>query len=442
LRPTPHRLELMDTSPNVEVQDVEYCRLLGYPAGHAITGRAIELAAGAREWYAAHGSPWIYARESEDFALTSDGVRSGGSLFHSANLREILADARAHSAALVAVCAGPECEERTQELWRDGKPDEYFFLEMYGAAVVEHLIAVTSGHVCAWADSQRLVALPHHSPGYEGWDVSNQSGLWDAIVRGASLPIRGRLEVLLSGMLRPKKAQLGLIGLTRHGEQVQSSSGLVACERCSLPGCRYRRLPYRWPLPQLEDVRRLQPAWIDSSTRALRTDAAPNPGSLYRLNTQALRKWSRERLQMQWTKHGAIEARFRYEGTTCSNLGHPLEYEYLVTLGPASDGYPILDALCSPAPGDLGHASQCEYLLDPERFSSTIRNEKPLLGHPLNDILIWTRPHKPSGCYCDVERRMHKWGLVFEVIHYALTQQAPQESKNGASKPSNETKRS
>jgi hypothetical protein len=52
----------------------------------------------------------------------------------------------------------------------------------------------------------------------------------------------------------------------------------------------------------------------------------------------------------------------------------------------------------------------------------SIATEKPLLGRPLNDVLAWTRASNPSGCFCDVERREHKWGLVFEVIHFALAQ--------------------
>ena len=52
----------------------------------------------------------------------------------------------------------------------------------------------------------------------------------------------------------------------------------------------------------------------------------------------------------------------------------------------------------------------------------SIANEKPLLGKPLNEVLAWERPYDPSGCYCDSARRAHKWGLVFEVIHYALVQ--------------------
>jgi hypothetical protein len=37
-------------------------------------------------------------------------------------------------------------------------------------------------------------------------------------------------------------------------------------------------------------------------------------------------------------------------------------------------------------------------------------------------VLAWVRTPNPSGCFCDLERRDHKWGLVFEAIHFALAQ--------------------
>jgi len=53
---------------------------------------------------------------------------------------------------------------------------------------------------------------------------------------------------------------------------------------------------------------------------------------------------------------------------------------------------------------------------------SNIEREKPLLGKPLDEVLNWQRRYSPAGCYCDSDSRLHKWGLVLEVIHYALVQ--------------------
>ena len=52
---------------------------------------------------------------------------------------------------------------------------------------------------------------------------------------------------------------------------------------------------------------------------------------------------------------------------------------------------------------------------------AAIEREKPLLGRPLSEVLSWKRAVSPAGCYCEQEPRHHKWGLVLETIHYALT---------------------
>jgi hypothetical protein len=414
--------ELNDMRPDCNVQESEYKRLLGFPIDYVLEGRSRELADTTRQWFAEHGRPWIYSRQIEGLRLADDRLHVNGTFFSSRQLHDNFNSAQVHSAMLTAVSAGRECEERAGELWQQGKPDEYFFMEMYGSAVVEHLVTVASGRICGWADGQGMVALPHYSPGYSGWDVADQPRLWHLLrqMNGRDLP--ADLEVMESGMLRPKKSLLAIYGLTRHLDKVRAFDKLVPCENCSLPGCQYRRAPYQHSLPQIEDVRRLQSDVSDDafapsvSLSGLRHDAK------YSINAKALRRWSQERLRLTDKADGSIAAHFRYEGTTCSNMGRALEYDYHILVGSARDGHRIVEAACLPAPGDTGHALQCEYIKDPASFMSSVDGERPLRGCPLNDVLTWRRAYSPSGCYCDAERRAHKWGLVFEVIHYALVQ--------------------
>jgi hypothetical protein len=251
-------LELIETNPPVNVQESEYKRLLGYPKNHALDGRPRELADWARQWYAANGRPWVYARQTNHLELAGERLRVHGVEFASKQLHDQFAAAQAHAAVLVAVSAGKECEEKARQLWREGKPDEYFFLEMYGSAVVEHLVAIASGRICGWADQNGVAVLPHYSPGYSGWDISDQIKLWNLIRQKWGRDFPGEIHVLDSGMLQPKKSLLGVFGVTRHLDKVRKLATLIPCENCSLPGCQYRRTPYRRPPPQIEDVRRLQ----------------------------------------------------------------------------------------------------------------------------------------------------------------------------------------
>lgn len=416
-------LEFSDHPSDVNVLDSEYARLLGYPPGTLLTGRARELAEATRDWFRAHGRPWVYAREAGEIQLAAGRVQVAGVEFSSVRWQEQLSAAGADRAVLVAVSAGPECEARARELWLEGKPDEYFFTEVFGSAVVEHLVTTAGARLCQHAGERGLVVLPHYSPGYSGWDVADQNRLL-ALIRPAGGGLPGELETLESGMLRPKKSLLAVFGISRDATSARLQPGLIPCDNCSFAPCQYRRAPHRSARPQVEDVRKLQ-GQPEATTPAASSSAEPlNLDAKYSLNARALRKWAQERLRLQFTDDGGVRARFVYEGTTCSNQGRPLAYEYGVTLSPAADGYRVLAARCAPVAGDVGHTFMCAYLTDAARFTRELTNESPLLGQPLDDVLAWQRSYSPSACYCDASGRAHKWGLVYEVVHFALVQRA------------------
>jgi hypothetical protein len=269
-----------------------------------------------------------------------------------------------------------------------------------------------------------MAVLPHYSPGYAGWDVADQTKLFNLIRSGSNGEFTSRLGVLESGMLKPKKSLLAVFGYTRRTDKVRSLPGMVPCENCSFNPCQYRRRPYRHSVPPLENVADLQPAGTRNQAEATVSPLTGN--ATYSVNERALRKWSLDRLQLRIRDDRSVEARFRYDGTTCSNLGQPIKYEYLVRLTPAPENYRITEAQCGPASDDTGHEQMCEYLHNPEGLTQAVQTEKPLLGRPLDDVLAWKRSYSPAGCYCDADSRNHKWGLVLEVIHYALVQHEKQ----------------
>jgi hypothetical protein len=379
------------TPDSVDVADSEYRRLLGYPAEAAASERSAELAAAARQWYEEHGRPWIYLRAASSLDLAAGAVEIEGVAFHCSRLRTALQQAEAETVFLAAASAGPEAEEEAQRLWRDGKPDEYFFLEMFASAVVEHLVALAGARLCAWTDERRMAVLPHASPGYSQWDVAEQPALLQLILTGAELP--GPLDALNSGALKPKKSQLAVFGVTRAVDRTVSLADLVPCSQCALRDCEYRRVPFG-------------------------RGAARPP--VYSISEKALRRWAAERLALERRADGTIRARFRYDGTTCTNLGTPLAFDYEVALGAREQGYPIREQRCTPAAGDLGYRAMCRYVSEGASLITTIEHEKPLAGRPLAAVLEWRRSGPAAGCYCEPASREHKWGLVLETIHYAL----------------------
>lgn len=232
-------MEWIDTHPEVEVQTAEYQRLLGYPSHHELEGRARDLADWARAWYRQHGSPWIYARDVVNIDSTKDTLEIEGAQFHSRLLRQRFLRSESDAAILAAVSAGPEIEREAQKLWEEEKPDEYYFLEVLGSAVVERLTAMAGARFCAWADAHETAVLAHYSPGYPGWDIAEQGRLLELFHGAHKFP--GKIEALESGALRPKKSLLAVFGLTRRAGRVRRLTDVVPCENCSLPDCQYRR---------------------------------------------------------------------------------------------------------------------------------------------------------------------------------------------------------
>lgn len=409
MRDITETVELASTSPEVNVPPEEYVRLLGYPHGWALEGRARELADQARLWYTQNGHPWFYARQAGSFEIGADSIRIDGVEFSCNMLQNTLKDAKAHSVILAAVGAGIEAEEESQQLWQEGKPDEYFFLEIFGSAVVEQLTTAIGARLCEWAEQRGMAILPHYSPGYPEWDIREQPRLLELMKRTRCERFPSRVEVFETGMLRPKKTQLAVFGLTRQTAQLQRLTNLVPCERCSFGPCQYRRAPYRRaPRPAGEPLPM--------------PDAVLAKDAKYSINLKALQRWATERLALSTLDDGSIEAIFRYDGTTCSNMGMPLKFHYTVKLGPRAEGYPIREQSCAPDQGETGYEFMCKYLEAPEALMKAIENEKPFNGEHLNDVLKWQRGSSMAGCFCEVASREHKWGLVLETIHYALAQ--------------------
>jgi hypothetical protein len=409
MREVAETFELAGTLSNVSVLPEEYVRLLGYPRGWVLEGRARELADWAREWYARNGRPWFYARQAESFEISGDSIRIDGTQFTSKRLLGALQQAEAHSVILVAVGAGAEAEEEAHRRWENERPDEYFFLEIFGSAVVEHLATSTGARLCDWAEQNDMAMLPHYSPGYSEWDVAEQTRLLELLKQTRSEPFPSPVEVFESGMLRPKKTLLAVFGLTRHTDRLRRLTDLVPCENCSFGPCQYRRAPYRRAPRSWGEQVPVQPPVLDQ-------DAA------YSVNRRALKRWAEERLTLQVSQDGSLDALFRYEGTTCTNMGRPLTFHYTVKLGPRTEGYPIREQRCAPATGDTGHKAMCQYVENPETMMAAIDREKPLRGERLNAVLQWRREPSAAGCYCVASSRDHKWGLVLETIHYALVQ--------------------
>jgi hypothetical protein len=162
----------------------EYARLLGYPWGKPLEGDVLKRAEEAIEWYRRNGKPRVYLR-----ALGEN--------------------------ALAAITAGSEVEEEVDELWRSDRVDEAYFLDRLAAAVVERIASELG---------------PHRSPGYGGFPLEEQQALFAQFA-----PLSPEIEILPSGMLKPKNSLLGIFSLAGRAAR-------NPCSSCGLPRCSFRRI--------------------------------------------------------------------------------------------------------------------------------------------------------------------------------------------------------
>jgi len=402
--------------------------LLGVPHQLRLTGRMADLSTWARDWYAEHGQPWVYTQLVESFTADKDTLDIEGTLLKSPALSKSLLRGEAHSLVLAATSAGPALEAEAQRLWDADKPDEYFFLTVYGSAVVEHLNTIAGAQLCAWAEEQHMAILPHYSPGYPGWDISDQHHLRNLIRIPPGMPAGASLTVMESGMLQPKKSQLAIFGVTRRVDLVEKLSELTPCERCPLADCQYRRKPYRISADMAEATTAVKQAMstIDDMTSPTILDHNAN----YALSHKVLRRWSEQRMDIQHQSDGRIVATFFSEGSTCSNLGMPLAFDHTITLAPRKEGYLVRDVSCKPASRHDGAEQMCSYLEKGDAHFRLIDEEKYFIGQPLNAILSWSLPVLPAGCYCEKESRNHKWRNAFQTLHYALVNHEKNAERN------------
>lgn len=233
-----------DPRPVFAVSHAEFGRLLGLPAGYEWNERTRELARWAREWFAAHGRPWVFTRRAATLAWDGARVAVDGVSLRGPALQKRLRDARATGALLVAISAGPEAEAEARARWLADKPDEYFFLEVYASAVVEALAVAVGARLCAEAEARGEVVLPHYSPGYPGWELADQPALVE-LIRRSDWPAEVKLDVLPTGQLAPKKSLAGLFPIAPKSARVLSAAELIPCEACVFAPCDFRRAPYR-----------------------------------------------------------------------------------------------------------------------------------------------------------------------------------------------------
>jgi hypothetical protein len=216
-----------------------------------------------------------------------------------------------------------------------------------------------------------------------------------------------------------------VIGITRHPE-LADRQGLVPCVNCSLASCQFRRAPYKNVDATSADVADVPESQVSVVGVNRIPSAAPQPPVTpkakhsYAFPEKALTRWARDLLKLSSRGDGGYQARFRLEGSTCSNMGKALSMNLDVGLN--SDL--VIDSChCEPTVQDTGCSQMCAALHAPETFLKELSGKAPLKGQPISSVLTWNPPVNPGGCMCSAEHQNHKWRIAYQTILFALEQQ-------------------
>lgn len=136
----------------------------------------------------------------------------------------------------VAICtAGESIEVRVRELFEAREFPLAVMLDSVGSAAAECLAEYVNDLLCQVAIPEGLKVTNRVSPGYAGWDVSEQTCLF-RLCPGE--PIEVKLNDYC--VMTPAKSISLLVGI---GPEARVDHYFTQCRRCWMKECAYRRVP-------------------------------------------------------------------------------------------------------------------------------------------------------------------------------------------------------
>jgi len=226
-----------------KVKIKDYLRLLGFPNQYKPEDNILEMICWAEQWYETNGKPWVEAYDVNILFDAHNYFYANGIKIESPELFKRFSEAKVDRAIMLVASAGKELEEEANKYWNEGSPDKYYFLEIYGSAVVEELISSNTRNICGNSEIENYSVLDRYSPGYYGWDITGQHDLYKIILQSDHRIPKEKLSVLNSGMLWPKKSQISLNGLSKFVTKTKGNK--LPCISCFYEDCNFRKAPYR-----------------------------------------------------------------------------------------------------------------------------------------------------------------------------------------------------
>lgn len=162
--------------------------------------------------------------EKENFVLSVSGVRFDVKKIIYAHFR------KAESIAFFICTAGNKIGEYADDLMQKGDVMEGYIMDIIGSEMVEAAIDKMQNELEQILHKEGLYITSRYSPGYCGWDVSEQQKLFSLLPEkfcGVSLTT--------SSLMQPVKSVSGIIGI---GPEVRKDG--YSCRVCEIDNCIYR----------------------------------------------------------------------------------------------------------------------------------------------------------------------------------------------------------
>lgn len=169
----------------------------------------------------------IYTNISPDMGKGTLGV--GEIIFNTGKI--ILSQIRkAEQAALFICTAGQEIGEKSGKLMKEGDLLKGYIYDVIGSEIAESAAGRMQQHLKAGMEEAGLNVSNRFSPGYCGWDVSEQHKLFSLVPDNFC-----GITLTDSALMKPVKSISGIIAI---GEEV--TYGPYVCNRCDYRDCVYR----------------------------------------------------------------------------------------------------------------------------------------------------------------------------------------------------------
>lgn len=228
------KINFQNKEYNIEINREHLMRRLGFPMDYELPDHMQETLDLIKEWYVQNGEPWLGIFEIS-ISLDDEKLLFNGIEVDSEKIYKRFNKHGVQNGCIVLATAGEKTDIRIKELWED-YPDESFFLDAYASSVTESLIHFSVNYIKEWSELKGLYSLARYSPGYIGWDLSQQQLLMEIV---NDLEKEMPISVMDSSLLYPLKSQISVIGLHKNADHHKEIK--IECSTCSFLDCSCRK---------------------------------------------------------------------------------------------------------------------------------------------------------------------------------------------------------